>query len=98
MQSNATRSRRRNGEGSIGQRPDGRWQAKVSLPSGERRSLYGQTRDEVEAKLLAFRQQRAHGLPTEPTGVSIASYMLGWLASRKADLRPNTWTNYDINV
>jgi integrase len=98
MQSHVTRSRRRNGEGSIGQRPDGRWQAKVSLPDGSRRSFYGKTSAEVEGKLLAFRQNQAHGLPIEPTGVTLASYLGRWLASRKGDLRPNTWTNYDINV
>ena len=98
MQSVSTRSRRRNGEASFGQRPDGRWQAKVSLPDGSRRSVYGKTREDVEAKVLDIRQGVQRGLPVEPTGVTIASYFNRWLTSRKSDLRPNTWLNYEGNL
>ncbi len=38
---------RGHGEGGIRQRPDGTWEARLSLPGGKRKSLYAKTRREV---------------------------------------------------
>ena len=35
--------RRANGEGTVRQRGDGRWEALITLPGGQRRSFYGKT-------------------------------------------------------
>jgi len=45
--------KRGNNEGSISKRSDGRWMARVTLPSGERRALYGKTRQEASRKLAS---------------------------------------------
>jgi len=38
-------------EGTISQRKDGRWQARVTLPDGTRRAFYAKTRIEAAAQL-----------------------------------------------
>ena len=45
--------RRANGEGSVSKRKDGRWQARLTLTSGKRLSVYGRTRADVVKKLNA---------------------------------------------
>jgi hypothetical protein len=40
--------RRGHGEGSIKQRVDGLWEARISLEGGKRKSLYGKTRKEAQ--------------------------------------------------
>jgi hypothetical protein len=37
-------SKRGNNEGSITKRPDGRWEARIGLADGRRKSFYGKTR------------------------------------------------------
>ncbi|MGH2603508.1 MAG: hypothetical protein ACRDJ9_29505, partial [Dehalococcoidia bacterium] len=45
--------KRGHGEGTIGQRKDGRWEARITLPDGKRRAIYGKTRRQVADKLVA---------------------------------------------
>jgi integrase len=92
------RKRARNGEGTIGQLSDGRWQAKLSLGNGQRRTFTGATEEIVAGKLLEARAQQQAGLPVAPAGVTVASYLERWLAQRQAALKPTTWTNYELNV
>ena len=54
--------RRGHGEGSIKQRADGLWEARVSLEGGKRKSLYGKTRKEVQDKLRAALRDLDAGL------------------------------------
>src|SRR5436305_136574 len=42
---------RRRGEGTIRQRPDGVWEARITLPNGKRKSLYAPTEEALLAKL-----------------------------------------------
>ena len=44
-------TKRGNSEGSIVQRSDGRYMARVTLPDGRRRAYYGKTRAEAAQKL-----------------------------------------------
>src|SRR5260221_245126 len=55
------RKRRSNNQGSIRQRSDGRWEAILSLPDGNRLSFYGRTEDEAHRKLTASLYQRQGG-------------------------------------
>ncbi len=47
--------------GSISQRKDGRWEARLTLPDGKRRSFYAPTWREAEAKLIEARGDLARG-------------------------------------
>ena len=53
---------RGHGEGSIYQRPDGRWVGQVSLEDGKRKYLYGKTRKEVADKLHQALQEQKQGI------------------------------------
>ena len=62
--------RRANGEGTLRQRNDGRWECTVMVgfrDIGQRkyRSFYGQTQKEVRAKLRKYQEELAEGLDTD---------------------------------
>jgi hypothetical protein len=92
-------ARRGHGEGSIWQRKDGRWEARISLEGGKRRAFYGQTRRDVQHKLTAAlrAQQQGQLLPLERQ--STAPFLERWLTDVvKPGVRPRTYEAYGLNV
>lgn len=75
----ATR-RRGNGEGTIRQKPDGRWEARYVAADGARKSVMGKTRAEVAAKLAAAIRDRDKGLSSViGSRQTVAQYLSpGW--------------------
>lgn len=76
--------RRGHGEGSIYQRKDGRWEARVSLPADSagkrrRRAVYGRTRAEVATKLHDLQHSKRSGLSIEPSKVTVGQYLAAWM-------------------
>jgi len=57
------RKRRGNNEGTITKRSDGRWEARISLEGGRRKSFYGKTRLEAQRKLTQAHSDINRGLP-----------------------------------
>jgi integrase len=72
------KKRRGRNEGSIGQRPDGRWAAVITRgrdpDTGKlrRRWMYGKTRQEVASKLAHAQSDMARGTFVEPHKVTVA--------------------------
>jgi integrase len=92
------RKRRGRGEGSIFQREDGIWVGSVSLgqdANGKRRrkTVYGSTKQEVQAKLYEVLQKKIAG--TEPSSMSLKSFLDFWLAGLKVKLADATFQRYD---
>jgi len=93
------RTRRGKGEGSIRQRADGRWEARVDLgrgPDGKRRrkSVFGDTEAAgiVNLKALHGREISGHVLATgSPT---VAAYLEDWFATSRDVWRPSTCRGY----
>jgi integrase len=83
-----------NGEGSIRQRLDGLWEARVSLPDGRRRSIYGKTRADVSAKLTATTRDRDQGLPIVTDAQTVEAYFTHWLATIQPTVKPRTYVRY----
>ncbi len=83
---------RSQGEGSIFQRKDGRWQASLQV-AGVRRTVYGKTRREVAQKLADLRRQAAGGLPA-PGKRTLSDLLAAWLETAAPTLRPKTLHNY----
>jgi len=54
------------GSVSMRQRADGRWEARLTIPGGKRRSFYGATWEEAEAKMIAARSELEKGRLAEP--------------------------------
>src|SRR5215467_12436532 len=71
--------RRGRGEGSIVQRPDGRWVGRVSLPDGKRKAFYGRTRQEVADKLTDGLANRRKGLLVTSGRRSFGDWLEQWL-------------------
>ena len=97
-------NRRGPGEGTICERPDGRWVAAVHLgwtPEGRRlrKWVYGPTREAVAAKLEAEQQNRRQGIRPTPGRLTVGNYLDYWLTEIAAPtLRPRTLTSYRVIV
>ena len=96
--------RRGRGEGSISQRPDGRWQARVDLGRGpdgnrHRKAVYGPTRQAVASELntLLGRAESGELLNTEyrPT---VASWLNTWHRTHADEWRASTRRVYRIAI
>ena len=79
-------AKRAHGEGSVRQRPDGRWEARLSHvdPATGRRkqtSLYGATADEVRAKLDKARDRVKVDAPVRDSAIRLSDWVDRWSAS-----------------
>lgn len=83
-----------NGMGSIRQRPDGRWEARYSLPDGRQKSVYAKTEKDVTQKLRAA----LHELDTtgwkEPSKLFVSDWMEVWLRDYQAHTISRTIKTY----
>lgn len=87
--------RRGHGEGSISQRADGLWMARVSLPNGKRKALYGKTRKEAQDKLRAALRDLDAGLDLSAGRQTVGQFLERWLEDvAKPGLRPKTFQSY----
>jgi integrase len=95
------RKRRGRGEGSISQRTDGLWEAKVSLGyDGEgrrkRKTVYGKTKGEVQQKLRKIQSDSDLGQLVDPTNLTVARYLGAWLENTaKPAISPTTYARYE---
>lgn len=82
------RSRRGHGEGTVYQRPDGRWTAQIDLGwvGGRRRrkTVYGNSEREVLAKRDQVRNQLARGVNFTEVPRTVEDWMNEWLHTVKA--------------
>jgi integrase len=89
------RRRRGNNEGSITQRKDGRWEARISLGTGKRHALYGKTRREVQDKLKAALRALDGGQPPVPQRETLGQFLSRWLEDEvKRTRRYRTYESY----
>jgi integrase len=87
--------RRGHNEGSIRKRPNGTWEARISLPNGKRKSLYGETRGEVQAKLKAAQRDLDNGLDLSAGKQTMGQFLDRWLEDvAKSRVRPKTHHSY----
>jgi integrase len=93
------KQKRGNGEGSITQRGDGRWMARITLENGTRKCYYGKTRDEVKRKLTRGLHDQQEGLPVVAERQTVAQYFVWWLeALKRPRLRPRTYQRYEALI
>ncbi|MFJ3191567.1 tyrosine-type recombinase/integrase [Streptomyces griseoviridis] len=95
----ASRRTRANGDGTVYQRKDGRWEAAgyVLAPGNTHRRIrvYGTTRKEALAKLTEKTAASNRGLPAPSAQGSVAAYLTYWLDNVAVHhLRENTHTRY----
>lgn len=90
--------RRGNGEGTIDQRRDGTWRARLTLPNGKRQCLYAKTRHQVAEKLNTALEARKKGLAVVNDRTTLGEYLAQWLVGAKPSLRLRTWARYESCV
>jgi hypothetical protein len=94
MERDPMTTRRGNGEGTIKQRSDGRWEAQLSLPSGKRKSVYGKTKKEVRDKLKDVQKRLDDGVDLGAPSQTLEAFLESWVADSKARVRPKTHRTY----
>jgi integrase len=94
--------RRGKGEGSIYQRPDGRWVAVVDLGwrdgRRQRKYVYGGTRKEAFEKLRQARRAHEEGTLVLNARVTVGEFLDSWLQAVQPTVRPSTWRRYEQYV
>lgn len=90
-------AKRANGEGSIYQRPDGRWCGQVTSTNGERKTYYGKTQAEVRKKVRDAVEKRDSGMPLPGKAPTLEQWLSAWLDSlrRGGSVRPLTLKGYE---
>lgn len=92
-------TRRGHYEGHRYQRADGRWEWKITLPNGARRSFYGRTeRQARDKKNQAIRDYEA-GLAQNRERMTVNQYLREWLEhTAKERVRPSTYESYRSHI
>jgi integrase len=86
--------RRRYGDGSIFQRQDGRWCGVLSL-HGKRKTVYGQTAQEVREKLRVLQRQREDGVQLGTKSQTVEQFLQTWLDTTvQQSCKPKTIESY----
>ena len=96
-------NRRGRNEGSITERADGRWMARVDMGRGEdgqrlRKVAYGATRGEAATKLNALLGRSVNGELLTTSTPTVASWLKDWYATHKDEWRPSTQRVYKIAI
>lgn len=88
------------GNGTIRQRPDGRWEARYTLGRNPgtgkqiQKSIYGKTQAEVRKKLQAIEVDIENGVYAEPTKMTVANWLEIWLQDFNGNVKPGTLGEY----
>ena len=90
-----TPRRRAQGEGTIFQRADGRWCARLRVGDGRRREFYASTQGEVRRLLTAAIRAQDEGLRVGGDRVTLGRFLGEWLLTVKPAIRAQTWTHYE---
>lgn len=95
--------RRGHNEGTIRERADGRWEARVTVGwkrgKLQRKSIYGKTRDEVQKKLVAALSDQHEGIPIDSERQTFGQFLNNWIEHQvKPNRRASTLRSYRQNV
>jgi integrase len=96
-------TRRANGEGTIYQRKDGRWEgaAYVLTTAGRRvrKRVYGATREQAHAKITALIGDSQRGIAVAATAQNVGDYLGYWLQEvARPKVRASTFRSYETYV
>jgi integrase len=97
------RGRHANGEGTIYQRKDGRWEGAIYVlttgGTSKRQSLYGKTRADVHTKLTSAKMKQQQGILVADKVWRLGEYLDYWLEEVvRPNRRPATYDRYEANV
>jgi integrase len=84
-------------EGSVFQRPDGKWRAQVSI-DGRRLSFLADTKKEGLAWILETKNQIVSGLTFQATGTTLEEFLGEWLTTVSSSNSKGTYFSYSWTV
>ncbi|MGO8948874.1 MAG: tyrosine-type recombinase/integrase [Ktedonobacterales bacterium] len=87
-------TRRGNSEGTIIKRSDDRWEARITLPDGKRKSFYARTRQEAARRLAEALRDRDKGLVIVGEKQTLEQYLANWLNMIQPTVAPRTFKRY----
>jgi integrase len=88
-------TRRGNSEGTIRKRAGGRWEARLLLADGTRKSLYGQTRQVAARHLSSAMRDRELGLTASNSRETVDQYFTSWIEAYRHQVRLSSYTRYE---
>ena len=97
-------TRNAQGGGTIRQRPDGRWEGRVTLGrdpgTGKQvqKSIYGATQREVRQKMQKMLVELDEGVYIEPSKITVKAWLETWLAEYNGDVKPATIVSYRQHI
>lgn len=86
-------NKRGNQEGSIYQKPNGKWRAQIMLNGGRLTTTAG-TRSEAQDWIRSTRNQIENGLTFKGANTQFGEFLDEWLASAKPRLTEHSWRTY----
>lgn len=96
--------KRSNGEGTIRQRPDGRWEGRYTAGrdpgTGKQiqKSVYGKTKQEVSQKLQRIGVEQDDGTYREPSKLTVSAWLNIWIEEYTGHLKGRTRIEYSKHV
>ncbi len=90
-----TGSKRGNGEGTVFQRKDGRWVAKLTLHNGARKEFYYRTREGVVQKMEEAKSAIRSGRTLPSERVTVSGYAKIWLNLKRESTRHKTYSGWE---
>lgn len=92
------------GTGSIRQRPDGRWEARITVGANPgtgkpiRRSIYGDTQAAVRKEMTSLLREIDRGTYQTPNRITVREWLKIWLETYCTGLKPLTVSAYDTAI
>lgn len=93
MAKKSNNPKRRNGDGYLRQRKDGRWELQYSI-NGKNGSLYGFSKEEVNHKYTMLKHQLMVGGMNQLEKVKYSDWFEVWLNNKTIALKPKTQQSY----
>ncbi|QDN88588.1 site-specific integrase [Streptomyces sp. RLB3-6] len=98
-----SRKRNPNGAGSIWQRKDGRFEARVYVPQPDgtrkRKTVYGSTWDECDEKRQELVRRDRQGIPTPSRSAKLSEWLPYWLEEYiRPQRKRTTYVKYEMHV
>ena len=87
-------SRKSNGDGSLRQRPDGRWEGRYTGPDGRQHSVYGKTKTACREAMKRKQAEVLTGSWMEPARLTVVQWLQTWLDNYCQHLKPASLRNY----
>lgn len=94
------KGKRGSGEGTIRERSDGRWEARISVRSEDgrlrRRSLYGASRGEVQQQLVKALRDEQQGITLDDSRQTVETFLHEWLeTTAKPSIKPRSHERFE---